>query len=320
MGKTLFFVILTLFIILTPVYSLQSFNGSLIDHNDLIGFTVAPSFGYLYGESREIVYLSSIDKTYLSELIWDLSDILYIGGSASLNFKNRLYLNTGFWTSINQGNGYMMDFDWISGYIQSDGYGRTDWTHWSLSSVDIVESFLFDINLSFDFVESRELNLSVIGGYKSIYWDWSDKVLDSFYDGVPDVIPVGVDAIDYQLGLDIIYLGIGSGFYTHGFFIDGNFVYSPIVFGTDHDHHILTATHYYDKIILGQYIAFSIRSGYRFTNFFTLTGSFSVEYLFETRGTTYEYNESGVQTGEYTGGAGIQYEAVSISINAAFNF
>ncbi|MDA3810181.1 MAG: omptin family outer membrane protease [Spirochaetaceae bacterium] len=331
MKRSVFLALLLFTLNLSSLIALQSHDGILINEEDNVGFTIEPSFGYLKGETREIVYLHALTSTYLSELIWDMKDILYAGASASINFKNRIYLNLGLWAAVNSGNGFMMDFDWISGEIESDGYDRENWTRWSMSSVDMVSSFIFDLNVSYDFLLNRDIKFSAIFGYKSLYWDWSDKVIDSFYDGVADVIPVGIDGIDYQLGLDIFYLGIGGGYFSKGFILDGRIIYSPFVFGGDHDHHILRNTfpdgsptyggiHFFDKILFGQYAAFSIKSGYSFSNNFTLTFQISAEYLFERRGDTYIYDNLGNYKGKSPGEAGIQYQTISFSLNAAFSF
>lgn len=325
----------------TNIFAMQSHDGPLVDEADFFGFniTIEPSFGYLLGQAREIVYVHSLSSTYLSELIWELKNILYSGASGSINIRNRLYINIGFWTAVYGGNGEMMDFDWIytdssgnpTNYPENDGYERFDWTHWSLSSVKIVDSYIFDTNISYDFLSNREFKFSVIGGYKSLYWDWTDSVLDSLYPSGPDVLVVGSDAIDYKLGLDIFYLGLGGAVYSHGFIFDGKIIYSPIVFGGDHDHHIQRDTfpdgsptyggiHFYDKIIFGQYAAFSIKIGYAFSKHFALSTQVSGEYLFEKRGDTYVYDNLDTYKGKDAGGAGIQYQSISFSINAAVSF
>lgn len=324
MHKKITIMIFLVFLSVSTIPATQAHDGQLIDEGRILGFTIEPSFGYLTGEVREIVYFDSANQTYLSELLWDLDNIFYAGGSVSLNMFNRIFVNTGIWTSINKGNGYMEDYDWLNllgyDYPTYDEHERSGWTNWSLSSVEVIKSLLFDINTSFDFLKHRDFKLSVTVGYKSVYWDWSDKILDSLYPSGPDVIPVGIDAIDYQLALDIPYFGFGGAFNIKGFFLDGRMIYSPFVFGGDHDHHILTNTHYYDKIILGQYIAASIKSGYRFNRFFSLTGQIVMEYLFEQRGDTSVYNESGIQIASYPGGAGIQYQTISFSINSSISF
>ncbi|MBI9098084.1 MAG: omptin family outer membrane protease [Spirochaetaceae bacterium] len=329
--KTKIFSILWLVILSFQLQAIQSMDGVLIAESDSIGFTIEPSIGFLNGVAREIVYKDNSSDTYLSELIWDLTEIVYAGLSASINIQNRLYLNIGFWTSINAGSGYMNDFDWLNltgkSYPVYDDYDRSGWTNWSLSSVDVVRSLLLDVNISYDFLSQRNVRFSPMSGYRRLYWDWSDRVLDSIYPPEWRSLEVGADAIDYELLLNILYMGFGvAGYYPDGVFLDWIFIYSPFVFGGDHDHHLLRddygpgGIHFYDNIYFGQYLSTTVKIGYSFSEWFCLSTKFSGEYLIERRGSTYVYDNEGNSKGSIAGGAGIQYQALSISINAAFSF
>ena len=321
--------IISIMLVSFQLYAFQSMDSSLINDNDIIGFTIEPSFGYMYGQVREIVYdtgnystksQSSFNGYYLSELVWDLSNIFYVGISSSVNIRNRFYINAGLWSSINEGTGYMNDYDWELGVPLHDRDGRTDLSKWSLSSVGIVDSFIFDINLTYNFFPDTRWDFSVLGGFKSLYWYWDDTVLDSFHDGVADVLTVGIDGIDYKILLSVPYFGIGGGWISEsGYFIKGLFIYSPFVMGNAHDHHYRSA-HYYDTISFGQYLSASLKTGYKFSKMFSIFFQMSGHYLFETRGDTDMYNESGQYLATFPGGAGMQYQSLSISINSAFSF
>lgn len=329
--KNYFCLIFLFLLMITGLYAVQSLDGRLIEEGDKFGFTVEPSFGYLTGQAREIVYLNDESDVYLSELIWDLDDILYVGASSSLNYKNRLFINAGLWMGVNDGTGYMNDFDWYNltgtSYPEYDDYGRTGWTHWSLSSVEIVDSLIFDINLSYDFVSGRKFKFAAVAGFKYIYWDWTDSVLDSLYPSGPDVIETGINAIDYSLALNIPYLGIGASVEVNPlFFVDGRLSYSPAVIGRDHDHHKLRVDygaggiHFYDEIFFGQFVSLALKSGINVTDFFRISMMVSGDYLFERRGNTYVYDDDGDYKGRINGGAGIQYQSLSFSLNGAFSF
>jgi outer membrane protease len=335
--KRVISVIFLLLFSISLLQALESLDGAYLEKGDSVGFSIEPSFGYLLGQAREIVYdtgnestegMSSSNGYYLSELIWDLKNIFYIGTAASLNIKNKFFINAGVWTAVNDGNGFMNDYDWIYWdsidgvpYILHDRDGKIDLSHWSESTVSLEESLIFDINGSYDFVANRKANLSALVGYKYIYWDWSDSVIDSMYDGVEDVIEEGVNGIDYNLGLHIPYLGIGYGLDSEiGFKWRGRVIYSPLVIAMDHDHHILRSLHFYDNAYFGQFLSGSLEFGYHFSSLFSLSGRVSGDYLFEVKGSTYVYNESEVLLGIISDGAGMQYQALSISINAAFSF
>lgn len=328
MKKQLFFCFLIIFLA-SQLSAMQSLNGALVDDEEFLGITIEPSFGYLFGQVREIVYDSAGESTggessyvgnYLSELIWELSDVLYAGVSVSENFNNRLYVNTGIWTAVNKGTGFMNDYDWIyedafgTPYVLHDRNDKTDISHWSLSSVELVNSFVADINISFDILPMRAWNFSVIAGYKYLTWDWTDSIIDSYYDGSPDAIPVGVNAIDYMVDIHVPYLGIGGGFYPgENFFIDGRIVYSPFTIAADHDHHILRSIHFKDYVYFGQFISAAVKSGWKFNNSILMNIQVLGDYLFEKKGFTYVDDS-------LAGYAGIQYMSLAFSINFAFSF
>lgn len=345
--KINFFLLAISFICIVSLEATQSLGGMLIGDDDSFGISVTPSIGYLAGQAREIVYdtgedstegMSSYNGYYLSELIWDLTKILYIGASSSANFGNRFYINAGIWTSMNDGTGYMNDYDWVywnsfagRPYNLHDRDGKKDLSHWSKSTVTIENSLLLDINVSYDLLPGNRWNLSALGGYRYIYWDWSDLVVDSMYDAVDDVLTVGINAIDYSLGLHIPYIGFGFGYHSsNGVFVISRISYSPFVVGQDHDHHILRTEngnigglHFYDEIYMGQFFSGSVGVGYEFSDFFSMKIQLAGDYLFETKGLTYIYGTpGGVETysGTITGGAGIQYQALSFSANAVFSF
>ncbi len=334
------------FLSLSGLFAMQSLNGSYLLNGDTFGFSIEPSFGYIYGQAREIVYDTSNSSTggessskgdYISELIWDLSDLFYTGVSFSANFNNRIYFNGGVWTAINEGTGHMNDYDWVyyntfdgRPYYLHDRNDKTDLSHWSLSEVDIVSSLMTDFNLSYDFISRRTWAFSAILGYKYINWEWSDIVLDSFYDGSDDAITTNVNAIDYTLSLSIPYVGLGGRFSSlKGFFFQGRIIYSPFVIGHDHDHHIFRTefgpdgAHFYDYIYFGQYLSAILKSGYRFSDLFQLSAQISGDYLFEQKGIVYTYDTFSGDESLYSisaGGAGLQYQSLSFSINASFSF
>jgi len=138
----------------------SSLEGNILSGDKRFGVTIEPSFSYLHGQTREIVYDSGGSSTYLSELVWDINNIMYIGVSSSLNFDNSVFVNMGIWTNINSGNGFMDDFDWLNllgySYTTYDDYGREGWTNWSRSEVNIVDSVITDINVSYDLLSGIE--------------------------------------------------------------------------------------------------------------------------------------------------------------------
>ncbi|MBN2655757.1 MAG: omptin family outer membrane protease [Spirochaetales bacterium] len=324
------FFLIQLLSLVFPLFALQSLEGPVLEEGDKYGISLEFSSGYLNGRAREIVYdtgdestegMSSSNGYYLSELIWELNDIYYIGASSSFNFLNRAYINAGVKTAVSKGVGFMNDYDWIAGYDLHDRDGKTDLSHWSLSSVEVLDSLIFDVNSSFDFLNDRLWSFLFVIGYRYLYWDWTDSVLDSMYDGIDDVIPVGTNAIDYNLAFHLPYFGIRGGYVSaSGLSIKGNLHYSPFAFGLDHDHHILRDIHFYDIIKWGHYVFGSLETGYHFNSFFGIKFVISGDYLFERMGNTYAYNGYGTPIGSWPDGAGMQYQSLSITLCSVFSF
>ena len=82
-------------------------------------FTYSASLGVLYGQGEEIVYKTSGEDRYLSELLWDLKPLFY--HQSALDFgKTRPLRGPGFWGSLSlrlgipAGSGNMEDRDWLN--------------------------------------------------------------------------------------------------------------------------------------------------------------------------------------------------------------
>jgi len=89
------------------------------------------SINYVRGISNEYVYDSDTGEK-ISQLDWEIEDVVLAGGVLSVWFSRKVQLNFGFWAAVTQGNGYMQDWDWDS----SLGFG---WSHWSRSPVDLED-------------------------------------------------------------------------------------------------------------------------------------------------------------------------------------
>ena len=62
MHKKITIMIFLVFLSVSTIPATQAHDGQLIDEGRILGFTIEPSFGYLTGEVREIVYFDSANK------------------------------------------------------------------------------------------------------------------------------------------------------------------------------------------------------------------------------------------------------------------
>ena len=79
-----------------------------------------------------------------------------------------LTINGGVWLALSKGSGEMEDYDWL--IVDS-----ADWTHYSLSDVDIESGYIFDLNVAWDFQLTQDLVARAMVGYKQNGWEWKDR-------------------------------------------------------------------------------------------------------------------------------------------------
>jgi len=110
-----FFIIIYLLSAINPVYSQNN------EQNKKYSFSIGTGFGVLYGQVMEYVYPVPGDTKgeFLSELIWDMKPVCYVGFNADFGLTDILS-KPGFFSSlaIKAGipgfSGKMEDRDWLS--------------------------------------------------------------------------------------------------------------------------------------------------------------------------------------------------------------
>ena len=279
------------------------------------------SMGMLNGEAKEHVY--DYDQGYrraLSRLDWDLKNILMYGLNGSVRVMDKLTINGGLWAALSEGNGEMDDYDWLDPY-------SSDWTHYSLSDVDVTEGFLLDLNVAWDLFTWNQGCARVMAGYKYNKWAWEDHgvyLLYPEYGYVPEP-QYGENGIDYEQEIHIPYVG-GSVDWTpvSDLTLSGYFIYSPIVSASDRDDHKHRTLLFKETFDNGDLFGFGMEARYALTRFgaANVFVSASVDYqVLDLMIGDMEYTD--YSTGE-TGGdsdvAGIENEYVSISIGCGVSF
>jgi len=283
------------------LWALPVFDGYILPYNQEIGISLEPGFGYISGVIREIVYpdFESVNP-YLSELVWECKNVFFSGGSASINFINRLFLNGGIWFPINKGTGEMNDSDWLYTNLQ-------DWTHWSNHNIFLDGSFLYDINASFAFLHINSFFFSAILGFAQNYYYWTDKPNNYIYTSISEigeyikeVSPLKDikgnftedSGISYKALYSVPYLGLGIKFVNSYFILNALCNYTFIGWAEDHDHHIVRSLHFLDTFKNCSVITTGINLKTNFFKhyYFSLTAVY--EYFFETKGDVYMYDDA----------------------------
>jgi outer membrane protease len=226
------------------------------------GLFVTPSFGMLYGQAKEIVYKSPVRDDFLSELRWDIMPLFYAGLAADFgpvdNYAKHGFIGSlSFNMGIPQKTGIMVDRDWEEKSWLSDGtltnYSRHD---------NFSERAIFaDLSLGYSFPLINFIALAINLDFSFMHYYWIAKdgyyqYLDSMQtwdDEIPKV-PVKGNVIEYEQNWVIFSPGVFVKFRLGPFIsLNGNFNYSPLIYCTDKDNHLLRNTIFQDFLFYGQY-------------------------------------------------------------------
>lgn len=285
--------------------------------NDKLAMSLQGSIGLAQGEAREVVY--SVDELgrefKLSELFWDIDEVVMAGGSLSVQVGPRYRVQAGYWAAITEGSGRMDDYDWLYG-------PETPWSDWSLSDVEVKDSYAFDINVAADFYRQGGLSFAGVLGYRQDQWGWNDQAVrfiyseSDFRDSYGEL--AGEAAITYEQQFRIPYAGVTATLNGRRASLEAYFHYSPIVEAEDHDYHILRDTKFDSEASNGDYYGTGIRAGYRFTH--QLSGTVSAEWqvIPEMRGDTTIEDGAGSETNPDSAGIANQWMMLSMSIGYDF--
>lgn len=200
-----------------------------------LSFAVQGSIGMLNGEAKEHVYDYDLGyRRQLSRLDWDLKNIVMGGVNGSVRLMNPLTVNAGIWWGVTEGDGEMDDYDWLD-------YSSTEWTHYSLSEVDVTEAVNLDLNVAWDLFDWDQGVLRAMAGFKYNKFSWEDHgvyLLYPEYGYIPQY-ENGENGINYEQEMTIPYIG-GSVDWKpmDDLQICGYALYSPVVSAKDRDDHV----------------------------------------------------------------------------------
>jgi hypothetical protein len=135
-------------------------------------FSLSSSFGILYGRSEELVYkYAGDDDTRLSELIWDLKPLVYVG--AALDFgRTKPWERWGFFA----GAALKYGFPFKTGVIEDRDWLDNDndyLTHYSRHDTYSQGALLSDVSLGFSFPVLSILVLKLGIRFSYMYFSWN---------------------------------------------------------------------------------------------------------------------------------------------------
>ena len=288
-----------------------------------VSFGGQVSLGVLNGEAKEHVYdyeTADGSRRQLSRLDWDLKNVVMGGGNGSVRLLNKLTLNGGIWFALTEGNdGEMDDYDWLD-------TTSSEWTHYSLSEVDVTEGYIVDVNVAWDLVTWNDLTARIYAGYKQNGWTWEDRGVYLLY---PEYgyIPVDLDGenmINYEQEFRMPYVGGSADWVLGNFTFTGYVTWSPIVSATDWDEHVARDLHFKETFDGGDMLGLGVEARYSFTQ-----GSFKGAFV----SAALDYQKidlmvgdmevEDISTGERGGDtdtAGIENNYVMFSLGGGFTF
>lgn len=273
--------------------------------------------GLAQGEAREVVYAADElgGEFKLSELFWDMDDVVMAGGSFAVQIGPRYRVSASYWTAITEGSGRMDDYDWLLG-------PDTPWSDWSLSDVEVRDTYAFDLNVAAEVYRYQNIQFSAVLGYRQDQWGWDDQGRRFIYseNGLRDVAGEldGETLITYEQLFRIPYAGVVATLQGRQASAEVYFHYSPFVEAEDHDVHVARATTFDSEASGGDYFGAGLRVGYLFTERVSATAAAEWQVIPEMRGDTTIYAPDGTETNPDSAGIANQWMLLSFSLGYAF--
>jgi plasminogen activator len=274
------FLISNTFIILSS-YSLvnaSTINNQAIDTKTYthsgIQYDTSISLGHLSGKANEYVYIPTENHT-VSKLIWDIDALYMVGIGASIHYQEIVTLNTHIWFSLNDGDGKLVDYDWlIPGY---------DWTHQSIhNNTDITKGLMFDINLEHTTPISVSTDLSALIGYRQDSFKWKSYggsyiYSDEDFRDESGNFPENVLGISYKQTWKVPYIGMKVNSNFGNFNLNAKVIYSPFVNAKANDTHYFRDAKGIDTFRKDSMYAIDIGLNYPINDAFTLKVNYAYE-------------------------------------------
>ena len=298
------------------------------------GFSVSPRIGMLYGHAEEIVYKTSGKDHYMSELLWDLKPLFYIGLDAEFGPRNR-YAHSGFIAA-----GSLKSQLGIHGIPPKTGINENrDWkypdnqnlTNYSRHDAYSQRAILADISIGYSWRLTNSLAVKAYGIFSYMHFSWiakdgyyqyleSDEFgnifpLDQIWDKNMPKTAMSGPANEYFQNWFIVSPGISLTWkFSRQFSLEGNFSYSPLIYCFARDDHILRNTVFYDYLSFGHFINGGGSLIYSPTGNLDISLSFSYRHISGSRGDT--RIKEGSHTWDIYDTAGAAFSAVDISLTA----
>jgi plasminogen activator len=301
--------------------------GSLQTAADGFSFSLDASVGLVEGTASEIVYYYPDGrKLKLSELTWDLKDVVMAGVHGSVGYSRWLRLNLGVWSALTEGDGTMVDRDWNYPESASASLQPNDsnWTHESRHPDTSLDSgTVVDLNLSVLALPAGPFSLRGIVGYKNDTWKWSARGGTYVYSSASfrdttGAFPNGWQVISYEQKYSIPYIGVAASWVWPAFQLESHLLYSPVVSVKDSDYHNLRGVLFESDFSGGTYVGLGLNAAWAFARHWLATLGVEYQSVSEITGDFTISGEEGY--GFFPGGSGVAMSAMLVSLGAGYRF
>ena len=245
----------------------------------------------------------------------------------SLGFNSQFLDGFGarikFSNAINNGDGKMVDYDWI-GKNYDGNKNHANWTDRSISDVKIQKAQQFDIAGSYNLYKDEfKFNL----GYKNDRFKWRDYGGSFIYSGNGGFRNYvgnfnGERGITYEQTFETPYIGLEYQKELFDKEIYGNIFgnYSNLVYAHDTDIHHLTNYKYDEYFKNGEYYNWGANIFSKVKENLYLGVGYEYVYYPENRGYMIRQDLATSESYKYEDSAGIINKFSKISLNLKYNF
>ena len=298
-------------------------NENIIDNLDILdsqkqkprlyGFSISPYFGFVYGQSIELLFPVNTKGEYLSELLWDMKPVFYSGLQVEFGVKEPIKRPGVFsMVSFKTGNpgitGYHENFDWQS--IENDAL-----TNYSIHTNRTVEFLWLDVFMGASIPISRfYIKPFLSGSWMRFSFSGSDghyiyarsKDTNTYHpiEDNPYIGNLSGEVIRYQQNWFLAAAGLsfGTNILTP-VHLDFSFQISPLTYCAAIDYHILRSIKFFDFTSMGLFIEPKGSISYSLEKLDFLL-EFSYRYIERTRGESYSKHDSSIYAFRQTNDSG----------------
>jgi outer membrane protease len=299
------------------LYSQDSFDFTIAGIPYRIALSV--SAGTLLGQAEEIVYKYTDTEDMLSQLLWDLKPMAYLGSALSFYRSDPLSgLGAALDMSVKFGlplpSGSMEDRDWrntdpqqLTDFSTHDAYLEGGTWLADLSGgvvIPIKSAAALKALVSVSYMQFSWAGKDGYGNYMSNNWARTD------FEGT---------VITYDQAWLIFSPGIGLYWpLGRALSLDFRFFISPWIYAGDEDNHITTSTRYNDYMGGGLYLEPGLDIAFAPNPFFSLALHGSWRHIAGSRGDTYTYSFKTGSSTHTTGRAGAGFSAFDVGLSCKF--